>query len=478
MIYTGRKKISYPLRAEQMGDFKNVIDVINNTIQTHTTNKQDIDYLFGYYKGIQPILNKNKDVREEINNIMVANHAQRITRTICGYFLGTPIQYIQAKDANKEQIEELNRLLSYESKSLTDTQLGENQSICGTAYRLIYTDGLFADEVPFEEKSLHPSTTYVVYENSITEKPLVGVYYFPILNNLGQPIGRHYYVYTEVGVFEFDGLMNSNLTYDTAYVFQPYALGGIPLIEYPNNQHRIGDWELVMSVMDAINNLHSGRLDDVDQIIQSLLVFVNADVDQDTYDEMRRKGVVMLKNLTNSQSSIETISNTLDQNGMNLFAKELENILDTLVGIPSRDMRGGGGGDTGQAVELRDGWADLEIVARNKEAVFKHSEKLALRVILYILKANRVMDLSLKDVDIKFSRNKNHNLLVKTQSYSTLISTQTIHPADCLTIVDLVSDVNEFITRGEAYWEEKKQQAMDEQIALASASKPEGEPQV
>ena len=62
------------------------------------------------------------------------------------------------------------------------------------------------------------------------------------------------------------------------------------------------------------------------------------------------------------------------------------------------------------------------------------------------------MDISLLDVDIKFSRNKNNNLLVKTQSYHTLILTKTLSPADCLTIVDLVSDVNEFISRGEAFW--------------------------
>lgn len=60
--------------------------------------------------------------------------------------------------------------------------------------------------------------------------------------------------------------------------------------------------------------------------------------------------------------------------------------------------------------------------------------------------------LSLLDIDIKFSRNKNNNLLVKTQSFSTLLATKTLSPADCLAIVDIVSDVNEYIARGEAFW--------------------------
>ena len=457
------------MKQEQLLDFSSVAEMINGTISTHMANKAEIDYLFSYWKGYQPILGKEKDVRSEINNIILLNHAQRITRTVTGYFLGTPIQYIQANEDVKDSVDELNKILSYEDKTSTDKEIGENQSVCGTAYRLIYTDGLFADEIPFEEKSLNPATTYVVYENSIAERPLAGVHYFVKFNQLGQPIGRVYYVYTDNGIFHFETKGDGLATLDTSYKFEPYSLGGMPIIEYPNNQNRVGDWELYMSVMDTINNLQSGRMDDIEQIIESLLVFTNVELDAETFDEMRKKGVVLLKNMSNFQSKIDSIANPLDQTAMNLFAKELENVLDTLVGIPSRDNRGGSGGDTGQAVELRDGWADLEIVARNKEAVFKKSEKMALRIILYILNVKGMMKLTLRDVDIKFSRNKNHNLLVKTQSYQTLIQTQTLTPSDALTIVDLVSDVNEFATRGEEYWKVKKQEALDEQMALQSA---------
>ena len=64
-------------------------------------------------------------------------------------------------------------------------------------------------------------------------------------------------------------------------------------------------------------------------------------------------------------------------------------------------------------------------------------------------------DLSVLDINIKFSRNKNNNLLVKTQAYMNLLSTKTLEPSDCLTIIDLVSDVNDFIERGKAFWGEE-----------------------
>lgn len=453
MIFKGRKKIVSEYVSSDLKDQVKLVDMLNYTRTIHIQNKCDIDYLMNYRNGRQSILAKEKAVRPEINNKLVINHAQMVTRAVVGYFLGTPIQYIQSGANKKEQIDLLNKYVSYEDKSSVDKEIGEFQSICGTAYRIIYTDGAFGDEVPFEDKALDPSTTYVVYENNIAEKPLVGVTYYPLLGKAGEIIGSKIYAYTDFGLYEIitadsDGVITS----ESEINFVPYSVGGVPIIEYPNNMWRLGDWELCIGLMDAINALQSGRLDDIDQVVQSLLVFVNAELDKERYAEMRTAGIVMLTNKGDGKTSVDSINNTLEQSGMNMFATELEQLLYAMLGIPDRNNRAGGGGDTGSAVELRDGWADLEIVARNKELTFKKSEKQSLRIILTIMNNKLQSDLSLLDVDIKFSRNKNNNLLVKTQSYQTLIATKTLAPADCLTIVDLVSDVNEYISRGEVFW--------------------------
>lgn len=477
MSLTGRKKIISEFKSADLRDINNMIKLVNSTMLSHGYNKTEIDYLMEYKNGIQPILNKTKVVREEINNILVLNHAQMITRSVIGYFLGTPIQYIQSGENSKEQIDLLNRYVQYEDKASVDKEIGEYQSICGTGYRIVYTDGIYTDEVPFEEKALNPSTTYVVYENTVAERPLVGVTYMSLLNVNGDSIGSKIYAYTDFGMYEFISDYGTMVTSDSLVSFKEYNIGGVPIIEYPNNMWRLGDWELCMGLMDAINSLHSGRLDDIDQVVQSLIVFINAEIDSEKYDEMRNSGVVLLKNNTQNQSSVESIDNKLDQAGMNMFAQELESLLYALIGIPDRNNRSGGGGDTGQAVELRDGWADLEVVARNKELVWKKSEKQTLKIIINIMNAKQGSKLSLLDVDIKFSRNKNNNLLVKTQGYSTLLATKTLSPADCLTIVDLVSDVQEYIARGEEFWGEqfanKQEYELQKQDGMQTDPKPQ-----
>ena len=455
MICKGRNKILTEYKSADIMDTDILASVVNNAFQEHYQNKLDIDYLIDYKNGTQTILGKEKTVRKEVNNKLVVNHAQMITRMINGYFLGTPIQYIQTGDTTKKkQIDELNKYVQYEDKASVDKELGEYQSICGTAFRVVYTDGQFGDEVPFEEKALNPATTFVVYENTIAEKPVLGVTYYDVYNENAEKIAMKMYVYTEYGLYSIKTGTSLLVDSSSEINYAAYNVGGVPIIEYPNNIWRIGDWELCIGLMDAINSLQSGRLDDIDQIVQSLIVFINADIDVDKYDEMREAGVVMLKNPSNNPVSVDNINNSLDQNGMNLFATELESLLYSLLGIPDRNNRSGGGGDTGQAVELRDGWADMEIVARNKELVFKKSEKQTLRIILSILRNTLGFDLSLMDVDIKFSRNKNNNLLVKTQGYMNLLGTKTLSPADCLTIVDLVSDVNEYVSRGQTFWGE------------------------
>ena len=454
MLLKGRRKITTEHTTDEIkNDFLALAHLINESMLVHVENKKEIDYLIDYAKGNQTILTKDKLVRPEINNKVVINHARMVTRTTVGYFLGTPIQYIQSGgDVDKEAIDYLNKVVAYEDKASVDGELGEMQSYVGTAYRIIYTDGEFADEVPFENKMLNPSNTFVVYTNDIAERPICGVNYYNTFNSMGTVLKVKYQVYTTYGQYTIETESNGVVDEMSTVEFVQYNVGGLPIIEYPNNIWRMGDWEMTIGLMDAINALQSGRLDDIDQIVQSLIVFINAEIDKDTYDEMREAGVVMLKNNSGNPSSVDSIKNSLDQSGMTGYAGELENLLYAILGIPDRNNRSGGGGDTGQAVELRDGWADLEIVARNKELMFKRAEKQTLRIILNIMNSAMGSEISLMDVDIKFSRNKTNNLQVKTQSYQTLIATKTLDPADCLTIVDLVSDVNEFIERGKTFW--------------------------
>lgn len=146
--------------------------------------------------------------------------------------------------------------------------------------------------------------------------------------------------------------------------------------------------------------------------------------------------------------------------GIGNLREYLEEAYKTIIGIPDRKTRGGGGGDTGDAVKLRDGWADIEIVARIKESYFKIAKKKQISVAIKILQLLGLANIDFKtiDLDVKFTRNKYDNLQTKAQSFSTLHGTKTLDPADALEMCDMTTDVVEVIDRGKKYWDNVAEQ--------------------
>ena len=70
------RKVIYSSETEINRD--TLIKVLKEVYPIHQQNSRDIDYLYNYYRGNQPILNREKKVRPEINNRVVENHALEI----------------------------------------------------------------------------------------------------------------------------------------------------------------------------------------------------------------------------------------------------------------------------------------------------------------------------------------------------------------------------------------------------------------
>lgn len=72
----------------------NIANILQKAMVVHAANRADMEYLYRYYKGDQPILARVKDVRPEINNKIVENRANEIVSFKVGYLMGEPVQYV------------------------------------------------------------------------------------------------------------------------------------------------------------------------------------------------------------------------------------------------------------------------------------------------------------------------------------------------------------------------------------------------
>lgn len=394
-------------------DRRNLIHVLSRALTVHRVNAGEIDYLYNYMKGKQPILNRKKQIRPEICNKVVENHASEIVQFTSGYFLGEPVTYVRRgdKENTSEEISRLNDYMFFEDKASQDKDLATWMAICGVGYRMVLPDrdaGEGEDESPFEMDTLDPRETFVVYHSGFGHRRMMAV----------QEVWREkadgsfetlYCGYTRTHYFEvLDGT--------TIRTWEPHALGDIPIFEYRLNMTRMGCFEPAVPLLDAINNIMSNRVDGIEQFIQSFLKFINCDIETDTVDSLREKGAILIKSHNGLNADVQLVSQELNQEQTQTLVDYLYDQVLVICGMPTTTKGGASTSDTGQAVFLRDGWSQCEARAKDTELLFKKSEKEFLRLVLRIIRNTRGFELSLGEIECKFTRRQHDNLQSKTQA--------------------------------------------------------------
>lgn len=478
--YRGRKTVFTDYTAI---DETNILDVLQDTLSIHAFNMCQIRYLFNYYRGTQPILEKSKEVRPDINNVIVENHAKEIVDFKTGYLLNQNIEYVSKGGVNADAITDLNSYMEYENKSSLDQQVVHDMHICGIAFRGIFAKeenpalGLEIEdgESPFDIYVLNPMSTYVVRTTALGNKVVLGV---TITNRIdGNVI---YTCYTPTQVFTVTSETESAVT-GAQFEVSDNGLGFIPIIEYQLSESRMGAFEPVLSILDAINRAQSDRLDGLDQFIQSLLIFHNVDIDLDQFDELKERGGLSFKDISDTmKGDVSYLNQQLDQSTTQKLVDNLYDMLLKVVGLPQRS--GGSGSstsDTGSAVVLRDGYYQAEVNARSAELQFDMSEKefIADAIAVCQIRANELNDLNVADIEIQFTRRNYENIQVKSQVLTTMLTcsdksgNRLIDPSIAFESCGLFSDPDRKAKISQEFHdaEEKKSDEKAQQIALGQA---------
>lgn len=417
----------------------------------HAENAAEIKFLQDYYGGYHPaVLNREKATRKDIDNRIVVSYASALSRDIVGYFLGKPIQYTHRDGSMHESIRALNTIVTLENKPRIDHEIALDCSICGVGYLGVFYDERREDDNPLLLLRLDPKDTFVVYSSDPRLGPVYAGFMYSSAEDAGGQSTTELVVYTRT--MQLTYTLEGGTDYGaspTLVSTRPFFYGGhLPIIEYANNHWRIGDWELAIPLMDALDFAVSDTVNDLQQAVNAILVALGVDITDDIYRQLGERAFLCVPDIPPGvDPKIEYISQPIDANITTSLRDYLESLIRIIVGVPDRKERPGGGGDTGEAVYLRDGWHDLDIVAATKEPYFIDSERAALKAILYILRLTKsITDLTPNDIEIHFNRNKSANLQSKAQVFATLIASG-MHPADALDIANLTNNVNDVTMR-------------------------------
>lgn len=438
---------------------ENVVEVLRKALTTHLANKIDIEYLYSYYKGRQPILSRKKEVRPEIMNTMVENRANEIVSFKVGYLMGEPVQYVSRGDDQtvSQAVTRLNDYMAAEDKPTKDKELAEWMHIAGLGYRMTLPDGdadVELDEAPFEIFTLDPRYAFIVYHTGLGNPPAMAVKY--VENDSHE---RIFSIYTKDMYFE---------VYEEKVIAAEEQVLGIPIVEYPLNNARIGAFEIVLPLLDAINNVDSNRLDGVEQFIQALMLFHNVDISSADYAKLRQEGAIKFKDIdTQLKAEIKYLTAELNQTQTQTLIDHMYDTVLTICGMPNRNG-GSSTSDTGSAVIMRDGWSAAEARAKDTELMFKQSEKAFLRLVLRICRDLADLNLNLFSFEARFTRRNYENIVEKANVLTTMLNNPKIAPQLAFIHCGMFSDPQIAYAMSMEYMKEQEAKA-------AALQKKEGE---
>lgn len=362
-------------------------------ILKHMTGNDRLDRLYDYYIGAHKILDREKS-RNAANNRLVCNHAKYITDCTTGYFLGSPVKYYSRSGKDISLIKDVLKRCDSETEDIDLARFG---SVYGVSYEMLYLD----PDSNIRLASLDPHSAFVVYDDTVEQRPLFGVYYMPNCNESGTKVGYRVYLCDKDTVTEFLTTVSFSIT----QVNEPYEhfFGGVPIIEYYNNWDRQGDFEQVTTLIDAYDTLQSDRVNDKEQFVDSILVIKGQvlgssdEEENSTYNAIRRYGVMTI----DDTGDAKWLTRQFDENSVDILRKSLENDIHKFSGVPCMNDESFSGNTSGVAMKYK--LLAFEQMTKIKERYFTEGLRIRLSLIANALSVMGYAKPDVGDIEIMFT---------------------------------------------------------------------------
>ena len=411
---------------------KNKLDIsdLHEILIAHASDAQRKLKLKRYFIGKHDaILQKPERANDAPNNRLISNFPAYISTMSTGFFIGQPVVYKSATE-NEDEVKILSEIFKYNDEAAHNLELAEESSITGEAFELLYTDSdaqIRFTAVPSEEVIL-------VCDSTLEQNVICAIRHFKIyaLNQTTYTEFVDVYDEKEVRHYEY----NSSLKFLGS---EPHYFDDVPIVEYPNNKQRRGDFEDVLSLVDAYNLAQSLSLDDLSDFTDAFLILKGmGGTNGDDVKELRRNKVIPLDDGGAAEWLIKNLNDTYVENMKN----RLQTDIHKFSNIPDMSDSNFAGNASGVAIKYK--LIGLEQIRSRKEREFKKALQRRIELIAGILKLKNQTQIDFRDIEIVFTANIPANLQEMAQIVTTLdgmISQKTL-----LSLLPFVTDPLEEIS--------------------------------
>lgn len=385
-------------------DTKITYQILNDVIEYNEKYKDRYKKLELYYLGKHDILSRTKEDRLKNNKVMI-NHAKYITDTNVGYLLGNPVDYQASEGYDIEAI-----LNAYKKQTINDldSEIAKDVSIFGLQYEYIYAN----EEAEPRSCEVDNKNTVIVYDDTVEHNKLFGLIYRPVKK--GDKLDYYEIIYVDKQVKRVYKSYSKSLK--QVGTEEPHAFGDVPIICYKNNPELLGDFEPVISLIDAYNILQSDRVNDKEQLVDAILCLYGMDFDNEQAEMLRESR--MLSNLP-VDGKVEYLVKTLQENDVDILRQNLEADIHKISMVPNMSDNNFVGNSSGVAIRYK--LLAFEQNIKNKE---RYMEKgLMERFKLYnnfLITKSKMSEVPTEEVDAIFKRNLPSNDLEISQMINNL----------------------------------------------------------
>ena len=340
------------------------LSMISNCIAEHLKEVPRLEKLYNYYLGKHEILKRAKSNSYCANERAVFNHAKNIVDSVIGYVFGQPISYTNLSDEISEHL----TLIDEDSHNI---ELATDMSIFGRSYELVYMDDELSNKPMPYLATLSPLNTFVVYDSSIRKAPMFAVTYSPNEDIKGNVVNYTVLVYTEDLILTFitKDIDDPKLKLVSEEV---HMFGGVPIIEVSNNKQQEGDYEQVISLIDLYNILMNDRVNDKEQLVDSLLVVKGmslGDDEEEISDTVRFIRDSRILELEQGDSDAKYLVKSMNEADIEVLKKAIIEDIHKLSHVPNMADENFVGNSSGIAMKYK--LLGFENLGITKERMFK-----------------------------------------------------------------------------------------------------------
>lgn len=418
--------------------------------------------LMDYYMN-NTAINDREDKKDtnRADNRLSHNFARYITTLIQGYILGKPITYNHENEPMLEQINDFNDLNDEQSHNAL---MELNLSIYGRAFEFVYLDADSNERIAV----LDPRETFLIYDTTVEMKPVAAVRVYSI-ELTEDKIKTFVELYTDKNTIRYE--TEKEVTDIVETDNSAHYFNGVPVIEYWNNNQRVGDFENVLDQIDAYDKSQSDTANEQEDFADAYLVLQGQpNTDNDDINDMKDARVIILDEGTaeGAKPSAYYLVKQYDVAGVEAYKNRLVSDIHKLSFVPDLSDGEGFGNISTETVRYR--LFLLDQLRMTKERLFKKGIMQRLRLLAKVWSIKNKEN-GIESIEIQFTPNLPANVteLVKVaKDLEGIVSKETQ-----LQGLPMVEDVQSEIDRLDA--EEEKNVAKFEQQEFPNGDVTNGE---